>query len=71
MGCKQSQPKKIKDKKLHLKTEHLLPKKFKVVLLGGSSVGKTTLATHYCLGNGTQQYGPTVGGVYFKKDCQL
>lgn len=40
-------------------------------MLGSSSVGKTSLATKYCIGANTNQFGPTVGGVYFKKDYKL
>jgi len=46
-------------------------RKFKIVLLGSSAVGKTSLVTKYCLGASSQEYGPTVGGVYYKKDVKM
>jgi GTPase SAR1 family protein len=45
--------------------------KFKIVLLGSSNVGKTSIATNYCIGTTTKHYGPTIGGVYFKKELKL
>ena len=42
---------------------------FKIAMLGGSSVGKTSLVSFYCLGSKKQTYGPTVGGAYFKKEA--
>jgi hypothetical protein len=32
------------------------------------SVGKTTIAAKYCSNSAAQDYGPTVGGVYYKKE---
>jgi GTPase SAR1 family protein len=46
-------------------------KRFKIVLLGNSSVGKTSIATCYCMGALNKEYGPTIGGVYFTKECIL
>jgi len=79
MGCKSSASEKDNEKKLLLKSQnlnknhkkvknHISHLNFKIVLLGGASVGKTSLVSSYCLGTNKQKYGPTVGGVYFKKE---
>lgn len=69
MGCGGSKQAKL-DSKLVIREEKTAARRLKLVLLGSSSVGKTTLATRYCLGDSGGAFGPTVGGVYFKKDLQ-
>lgn len=54
-----------------VKSKSQPPQRFKLVLLGSSSVGKTSIATSYCMGALNKHFGPTIGGVYFKKDCKL
>lgn len=71
MGCESSKPSKKKDKKLATKGNGSALKRFKIVLLGNSSVGKTSIATCYCMGSLNKEYGPTIGGVYFTKECVL
>lgn len=71
MGCEKSKPAKKKEKKLVTKSSTPALKRFKIVLLGSSSVGKTSIATCYCMGALNKEYGPTIGGVYFTKDCIL
>lgn len=66
MGCGQS--KKNSAKKTTLKIKELQNRKFKLVLLGSVSVGKTSIAAKYCSNKSAQDYGPTVGGVYYKKE---
>jgi GTPase SAR1 family protein len=41
--------------------------KFKAVMLGNAGVGKSTLASRYITGKVVKEYGPTVGGVFYKK----
>ena len=41
--------------------EEVIEKQFKVVLLGDPQIGKTALASRYCKGTFSKQYGPTVG----------
>lgn len=33
-------------------------------------MGKTSIAAKYCTNNTAQDYGPTVGGVYYKKESR-
>jgi len=67
MGCADSKPVLT----ANALQKHSSNKKFKIVLLGSSSVGKTTIALHYCQGSLSDYSGPTVGGVYHKKDNKL
>lgn len=71
MGCEKSKAQKADDKKMLNKSNSQMINKFKIVLLGSSSVGKTSIATCYCMGSLNKQFGPTIGGVYFKKDLTL
>lgn len=71
MGCEKSKSQKADDKKMLNKSNSQMLNKFKIVLLGSSSVGKTSIATCYCMGSLNKQFGPTIGGVYFKKDLTL
>jgi small GTP-binding protein len=71
MGCEKSKNVKNDEKKIIVKSKSQPQQRFKLVLLGSSSVGKTSIATCYCLGALNKQYGPTIGGVYFKKECKL
>lgn len=66
MGCANS--KKTDRISSPLKTKSPQNHKFKIVFLGNASVGKTSIAARYCSNNSAQDYGPTVGGVYYKKE---
>jgi GTPase SAR1 family protein len=66
MGCGRSKLKNNSSKSM-LKAKPPQSSKFKIVLLGNASVGKTSIAARYCSNNSAQDYGPTVGGVYYKK----
>lgn len=68
MGCGKS--KDSSSKKSQMKIKQLQNRKFKIVLLGSVSVGKTSIAAKYCTNNTAQDYGPTVGGVYYKKESR-
>jgi small GTP-binding protein len=40
-------------------------------MLGNADVGKSTLASRYITGTIVSEYGPTVGGVFYKKDHSI
>ena len=40
-------------------------------MLGDANVGKSSIITRYLTGNINTEYGPTVGGVFYKKDHQI
>lgn len=62
-------PKTIKSAKklMYFFNYHSENLKFKAVMLGNAGVGKSTLASRYITGKIVKEYGPTVGGVFYKK----
>ncbi|XP_034938140.1 ras-related protein Rab-28-like [Chelonus insularis] len=56
---------------MHESDEDLLEKQLKIVLVGDSGVGKTSIATKFCHEEFSRQYSPTSGIDFFKKTISL
>ncbi|XP_044577754.1 ras-related protein Rab-28-like [Cotesia glomerata] len=51
--------------------DDLIEKRLKVVLVGDSGAGKTSIATRFCNDEFTRQYSPTAGIDFFMKNLSL
>ncbi|XP_012261384.2 ras-related protein Rab-28-like [Athalia rosae] len=51
--------------------EELFEKRIKIVFVGDSGAGKTSIATRYCNGEFTRHYSPTAGVDFFLKSVRL
>ena len=71
MGCSHDKPENPNKKLIKIKNAHQKPFECKIVFLGDSGVGKSSVSQRYCNNIFNENYEVTIGGAYLQNQITL